>query len=93
MIKKYFEIAGVGVEHDELVELAQNYFEDSKPLWEEDEGLVMGNRNMCDMSTSQYTGGIVQVQLVLVKYPGYGGVGGVNEKVLHKSCVTSEVGF
>lgn len=46
-------VAGVGVEHDQLVEYAQKYFVDSKPIWEGEKRIVP------DGSTAQYTGGFV----------------------------------
>lgn len=54
-------IAGVGVEHQRLVEAAQKYFVDEKPIWETQQ-LVIPNRDLSiDDSIAQYTGGMVQV--------------------------------
>ena len=75
-------LAGVGVEHDALVECAQKYlitflffklclfkcfksfryFEDRKPVWMENNSLVLPGRREVDRSVAQYTGGLVQVK-------------------------------
>ena len=54
-------IAGVGIEHDQLVDFAQKYFiKDKQPSWlSEGELWVPGTG--AQKCTSQYTGGIVQV--------------------------------
>lgn len=49
-------VAGVGVDHDQLVELAQKYFADEKPTWSSGSG----NINV-DQSVAQYTGGLVKI--------------------------------
>lgn len=55
-------VAGVGVEHNALVESVQKHFVDQKPIWEQDAGLAIPARNLkVDESIAQYTGGIVQV--------------------------------
>ncbi|KAK3088082.1 hypothetical protein FSP39_014459 [Pinctada imbricata] len=55
-------IAGVGVPHDELVDLVQELFvEKKKPIWEEDAQLINPNKE-ADLSISQYTGGKVLVE-------------------------------
>jgi processing peptidase subunit alpha len=55
-------VAGVGVDHDELLTSVRKYFVDMKPIWEEDTDLVVPTLNMqVDESIAQYTGGIVQV--------------------------------
>lgn len=52
-------LAGVGVDHDELVELAEKHFNQNKPIWQKDASLV-GNLslNQIDNSVAQYTGGM-----------------------------------
>ena len=52
-------LAGVGVNHDELVELAEKHFNQNKPIWEKD-GSLHGNLglNQIDQSVAQYTGGM-----------------------------------
>lgn len=55
-------LAGVGVEHQRLVEAAEKYFVEEKPIWEIDDGLVLPTKNLAvDESVAQYTGGIVLV--------------------------------
>jgi len=46
-------VAGVGVEHQQLVEYAQKYFVEAKPTWEGEKRITP------DGSTAQYTGGII----------------------------------
>jgi processing peptidase subunit alpha len=59
---KRMVVAGVGVDHNALVESVQKYFVDMKPIWEEDTDLVLPAHNMkVDDSVAQYTGGMVQV--------------------------------
>ena len=50
-------VAGVGVDHDTLVEAAQRHFVDQRPVWETEEGGVVEVQT--DRSIAQYTGGIV----------------------------------
>ncbi|CAG0916032.1 unnamed protein product [Notodromas monacha] len=60
-------IAGVGVEHSALCEVAEKYFVDMKPIWDigsEIEGRMTGGRmpllhGTADSSVAQYTGGLV----------------------------------
>lgn len=49
-------LAGVGVEHDQLVECARKYLVGTRPAWGSD---VAGD---VDQSVAQYTGGIVKVK-------------------------------
>ena len=49
-------VAGVGVDHDTLVEAAQRHFVDQKPVWETEGGVT---EVQTDRSIAQYTGGIV----------------------------------
>ncbi|BES92962.1 Insulinase (Peptidase family M16) [Nesidiocoris tenuis] len=48
-------VAGVGIEHERLVESVQKYFVDSPPMWGTDRSKVR-----VDNSLAQYTGGIVK---------------------------------
>ncbi|KAI8792225.1 mitochondrial-processing peptidase subunit alpha-like [Biomphalaria glabrata] len=55
-------IAGVGVDHEKLVSLAQKYFVEQKtPVWLPD-GEVWGKQEIETKCISQYTGGILQVE-------------------------------
>lgn len=47
-------LAGVGVDHDELVALAEEHFVNQKPAW--------NFQSKCDESTAQYTGGVVTLE-------------------------------
>ncbi|XP_050707963.1 mitochondrial-processing peptidase subunit alpha-like isoform X2 [Eriocheir sinensis] len=57
---KRMVLAGVGVEHDALVEYAQKYFVEIPPIWETDQSLVNVHRIAVDQSVAQYTGGLVK---------------------------------
>ena len=48
-------LAGVGIEHEQLVECARKYLLDAKPVWGASAGANV------DLSVAQYTGGIVKV--------------------------------
>lgn len=62
---KRIVVAGVGVEHKRLVEAANKYFVEEKPIWELEKNLVVTGKHMSvDESIAQYTGGIVQVNYV-----------------------------
>ncbi|KAI0215179.1 Mitochondrial-processing peptidase subunit alpha [Lamellibrachia satsuma] len=55
-------LAGVGVEHDTLVDLAREYFVQNTPIWNENPNLIIKSREGLDLSLAQYTGGMVQVE-------------------------------
>ena len=55
-------LAGVGIEHDHLVECAQKYFVEKKPIWQQDSSLVIPGHDDVDNSIAQYTGGMVAVE-------------------------------
>ncbi|KAK6641341.1 hypothetical protein RUM44_013050 [Polyplax serrata] len=68
-------VAGVGVEHERLLESVTKYFVDEKPIWVEDESLVsLDSKVLVDDSISQYTGGIVQKQCEIPLYAGPSGL-------------------
>lgn len=55
-------LAGVGVEHQRLVEAAEKYFLDEKPVWETEDDLIIPAKGLVvDESVAQYTGGITLV--------------------------------
>lgn len=59
---KRMVIAGVGVNHEQLVDLSQKYFMDTKPIWETEKDIYIDDKQLAiDDSTAQYTGGLVQV--------------------------------
>ncbi|XP_069604213.1 mitochondrial-processing peptidase subunit alpha [Ranitomeya imitator] len=49
-------LAGVGIEHDQLLECAKKYLRDVTPTWQS------GKPRSIDKSIAQYTGGIVKVE-------------------------------
>uniref|UniRef100_A0A3Q0QWM7 Mitochondrial-processing peptidase subunit alpha n=1 Tax=Amphilophus citrinellus TaxID=61819 RepID=A0A3Q0QWM7_AMPCI len=49
-------LAGVGIEHEQLVESARKYLLDVKPVW------GMSSAPNLDLSVAQYTGGIVKME-------------------------------
>lgn len=53
-------IAGVGVEHEQLVSLTQKYFVEKKPIWQTNEEIKakLNQEIEVDKSISQYTGGV-----------------------------------
>lgn len=48
-------LAGVGIEHEQLVECARKYLLNVKPVW------GVSTAANVDLSVAQYTGGIVKV--------------------------------
>lgn len=52
-------LAGVGIEHEQLVECARKYLLDVKPVW----GTTSAAN--VDLSVAQYTGGIIRVNCCL----------------------------
>jgi mitochondrial-processing peptidase subunit alpha len=50
-------VAGVGVEHDELVRLVEKYFVEKPPTWQ-NEQIEDRGANSVDTSVAQYTGGV-----------------------------------
>ena len=57
-------LAGVGVEHQTLVDLAKKYFCTDKPIWQQEPSIIDPTKGK-DLSLSQYTGGIIQVSVCL----------------------------
>lgn len=54
-------VAGVGVDHDALVESTERYFVEKKPIWEESP-VALDKNIRVDNSISQYTGGLIKVE-------------------------------
>ncbi|XP_018361268.1 PREDICTED: mitochondrial-processing peptidase subunit alpha isoform X3 [Trachymyrmex cornetzi] len=68
-------VAGVGVEHDDLVHAVTKYFVDQKPIWEEQPDLIFpNNANTVDMSIAQYSGGYVLEECNVPIYAGPSGL-------------------
>lgn len=62
---KRMVIAGVGVNHEYLVELSQKYFMNLQPIWETEKGFYIEDKQLSiDDSIAQYTGGFVQVHIL-----------------------------
>ncbi|XP_045104172.1 mitochondrial-processing peptidase subunit alpha-like [Portunus trituberculatus] len=57
---KRMVVAGVGVEHEALVEFAQKYFVEMPPIWETDPTLSNTHKLSIDHSVAQYTGGLIK---------------------------------
>lgn len=55
-------VAGVGVEHDFLKNIAEKLFDPRTSAWEEDPSLLMTNMPPLDQSVAQYTGGEYRVK-------------------------------
>ncbi|XP_069994495.1 mitochondrial-processing peptidase subunit alpha-like [Penaeus vannamei] len=58
-------LAGVGVNHDALVECAQKHFVEHPAIWEMEPSLGSSRAIEVDRSVAQYTGGIIKLQ----RYP------------------------
>ncbi|KAJ8679891.1 hypothetical protein QAD02_015678 [Eretmocerus hayati] len=73
---KRMVVAGVGVDHNKLVEAVQKYFVDEKPVWEEDPSLTISDRstNLVDESIAQYTGGYIMEECNVPVYAGPSGL-------------------
>ncbi|KAL0117782.1 hypothetical protein PUN28_008879 [Cardiocondyla obscurior] len=67
-------VAGVGVEHDDLVNSVTKYFVDQKPIWEEQTDLILPNAHSVDMSIAQYTGGYILEECNVPIYAGPSGL-------------------
>ncbi|EFN77279.1 Mitochondrial-processing peptidase subunit alpha, partial [Harpegnathos saltator] len=68
-------VAGVGVEHEDLVHAVNKYFVEEKPIWEEQTDLILpNNENSVDRSIAQYTGGYVSEQCNVPTYAGPSGL-------------------
>ncbi|TDG48949.1 hypothetical protein AWZ03_004633 [Drosophila navojoa] len=64
-------IAGVGVDHDELVEHVTKYFVDNEAIWM-NENLTSTGPNQVDTSQAQYTGGLVKEHCEIPIYAAAG---------------------
>lgn len=73
-------VAGVGVEHEDLVSAVQKYFVDEKSVWEEEqqwkkENVFAGKPvNAVDASIAQYTGGYILEECNVPVYAGPSGL-------------------
>ncbi|KAK2585518.1 hypothetical protein KPH14_010164 [Odynerus spinipes] len=68
-------IAGVGVNHQDLVKAVEKYFVDQKPIWEEENIVLPDNtKNLVDKSIAQYTGGYILEECSVPVYAGPSGL-------------------
>ncbi|XP_012528238.2 mitochondrial-processing peptidase subunit alpha isoform X2 [Monomorium pharaonis] len=67
-------VAGVGVEHNDLIHAVTKYFIDQKPIWEEQPDLILSNNVHVDTSIAQYTGGRVLEECNVPIYAGPSGL-------------------
>lgn len=67
-------VAGVGVDHDRLVESVQKYFADKKPIWENNNDLILPGSAKVDESVAQWTGGLVQEECEIPQFAGPSGL-------------------
>lgn len=65
-------VAGVGVEHDRLVDAVQKYFVESKPVWEAEQLFSKKQVPGVDKSIAQYTGGIEQEECDIPQFASAG---------------------
>ncbi|KAK3926471.1 Mitochondrial-processing peptidase subunit alpha [Frankliniella fusca] len=88
-------IAGVGVDHDRLVESVQKYFVDQKPVWEENDELILpGSSLNVDDSVAQWTGGLVQEECEIPQFAGPSGLPELAHVVLGlESCSHQDPDF
>ncbi|XP_030763716.1 mitochondrial-processing peptidase subunit alpha [Sitophilus oryzae] len=69
---KRMVVAGVGVEHNRLVEAVQKYFVDVKPLWDMENVILRKQISGIDKSIAQYTGGIEQEECDIPQFASAG---------------------
>lgn len=68
-------VGGVGVDHDEFVDVVKKYFMDEKPIWETESGLIYNEVSYTpDSSVAQYTGGLVKEECDIPQYHGPSGL-------------------
>ncbi|CAG5095106.1 Similar to PMPCA: Mitochondrial-processing peptidase subunit alpha (Pongo abelii) [Cotesia congregata] len=71
---KRMVVAGVGIEHNDLVNAVKKYFVNEKPIWEQDSSLALDKINTVDNSIAQYTGGLVVEDCNVPVYAGPSGL-------------------
>ncbi|XP_034934529.1 mitochondrial-processing peptidase subunit alpha [Chelonus insularis] len=73
---KRMVVAGVGIEHKDLVNSVERYFLNEKLIWDEDSSLALANveTNSVDESIAQYTGGLVVEECNVPVYAGPSGL-------------------
>lgn len=64
-------VAGVGVQHDEFVQLVEQHFADSKTIWDM-EAIKSSGASSVDSSIAQYTGGVKTEECEIPIYASVG---------------------
>lgn len=67
-------VAGVGIEHNDLVRAVQKYFVDEKAVWEEEDMASFERTRGVDKSIAQYTGGYILEECNVPVYVGPSGL-------------------
>lgn len=67
-------VAGVGVNHQDLVKAVEKYFITQKPIWEEQNVASNKNEYSVDKSIAQYTGGYILEECTVPVYAGPSGL-------------------
>lgn len=68
-------VAGVGVEHEALLESVQKHFVERNSIWVDDKSLVLPIKDLeVDKSRAQYTGGLVHEKCEIPVYAGPSGL-------------------
>lgn len=60
-------VAGIGVNHDLLVEASRKLFDSSRTIWAQNKSLLLQKELPLDGSVAQYTGGEKRVLLYFEK--------------------------
>ncbi|XP_008555589.1 mitochondrial-processing peptidase subunit alpha [Microplitis demolitor] len=72
---KRMVVAGVGIDHNDLVNAVQKYFVDERPIWVEDNTLASDKGSYAvDNSIAQYTGGLIVEDCNVPVYAGPSGL-------------------
>ncbi|XP_015113660.1 mitochondrial-processing peptidase subunit alpha [Diachasma alloeum] len=69
-------VAGVGIDHNDLVRAVEKYFVEEGAIWDEDASLVLPDRgaHVVDESVAQYTGGYIVEECSIPVYAGPSGL-------------------
>ncbi|XP_043276457.1 mitochondrial-processing peptidase subunit alpha [Venturia canescens] len=73
---KRMVVAGVGIDHKDLVNAVEKYFMNEKPIWEEESSLILDDKSVyrVDESIAQYTGGYIMDECSVPVYAGPSGL-------------------
>lgn len=70
-VPKRMVIAGVGVDHEKLVDLVDRHFVQEPAIWESNPDLLFPGKFSVDESVAQYTGGLVQEVCEIPEFAGH----------------------